>query len=257
LPLLRQINPNVVENLTRLGGLCAAEGAVVAAWAGGQLGGAVRDGALDLDALRAQPAALHGHLVRAWLAQAGLPSPGLTARHVRLVLQLAHGSAASGRVVLKGARVVRRRYERLQLDAPPAAVPSQPRALRPGETVTLPGGWRIRALEARERTPDDPLPADLWAAVCDADRMEQPLQIRLPRVGERLAPLGLDGTRKLSDVFTDRRVPASERWAYPVIAYGDAIVWVPGVVRSQVLQVRGDTRRVLSLQARRHQDDVV
>jgi tRNA(Ile)-lysidine synthase len=75
--------------------------------------------------------------------------------------------------------------------------------------------------------------------------------VRRPRRGERVRPLGLGGSRKLSDVFIDRRVPADERAGYPVVVCRDEIVWVPGVVRAESLCIGPRTRRMLSLRAER------
>jgi tRNA(Ile)-lysidine synthase len=78
------------------------------------------------------------------------------------------------------------------------------------------------------------------------------LVVRPGRVGERVRPLGLAGRhRKLSDLFIDRKVPAAERKTYPVISYGGEILWVPGVIRSELLRVGAHTTAVLRLRARR------
>jgi tRNA(Ile)-lysidine synthase len=77
--------------------------------------------------------------------------------------------------------------------------------------------------------------------------------VRTARVGERVQPLGLGGRhRKLSDLFIDRKVPAAERKTYPVVSYHEEIVWVPGVVRTELLRVRAGTASVLRLRAQQH-----
>ena len=43
-----------------------------------------------------------------------------------------------------------------------------------------------------------------------------------------MAPFGLDGTRKLQDIFMDAKVPEAERDTYPVVVCGEEVVWVPG-----------------------------
>jgi tRNA(Ile)-lysidine synthetase-like protein len=55
-----------------------------------------------------------------------------------------------------------------------------------------------------------------------------PLVIRSRQPGDRIAPLGLTGSKKLQDLFVDEKIPEALRATVPVIAYGDVVVWIPG-----------------------------
>src|SRR5439155_172041 len=57
-------------------------------------------------------------------------------------------------------------------------------------------------------------------------------QLRAPRAGDRVSPLGGVGRRPLRRLLMEARVPRSERGRYPVVARGETILWVPGVCRS-------------------------
>ncbi|HKW41647.1 MAG TPA: tRNA lysidine(34) synthetase TilS [Gemmatimonadales bacterium] len=57
-------------------------------------------------------------------------------------------------------------------------------------------------------------------------------EVRSPRVGDRLVPLGGVGRRPVRRLLMEARVPRSDRGGYPVIARGETILWVPGVCRS-------------------------
>ncbi len=57
-------------------------------------------------------------------------------------------------------------------------------------------------------------------------------EVRLPRAGDRVAPLGGVGRRPLRRLLMEARVPRSDRAAYPVVARGETILWVPGICRS-------------------------
>ena len=48
------------------------------------------------------------------------------------------------------------------------------------------------------------------------------------RHGDRIAPLGMDGSRKLQDIFTDARIPPGLRAALPVVCCGADVAWIPG-----------------------------
>ena len=67
----------------------------------------------------------------------------------------------------------------------------------------------------------------------DAARLAATLTVRAWREGDRMQPLGLDGTKSLQDLFVDRKVPRSLRRALPVVESGGEIAWVAGVAVSE------------------------
>lgn len=59
------------------------------------------------------------------------------------------------------------------------------------------------------------------------------LTVRAPRAGDRLAPLGGVGHREVRRLLMEARVPRAARAGYPLLTYGETIVWVPGICRSE------------------------
>ncbi len=69
------------------------------------------------------------------------------------------------------------------------------------------------------------------------DDVSLPLTARSWRSGDRLRPRGLEGTKKLQDVFVDAKVPRDLRSLQPVLceaAPSARILWVPGLAVSEV-----------------------
>jgi tRNA(Ile)-lysidine synthase len=85
------------------------------------------------------------------------------------------------------------------------------------------------------------------SVVVDADRIAGTLTVDSPREGDRFSPLGLDGTKKLSDLLVDEKVPRRLRAATPIVRDGDAIVWVAGVRMSHDYRVTTGTCRAVRL----------
>lgn len=56
------------------------------------------------------------------------------------------------------------------------------------------------------------------------------LEVRARRAGDRIAPHGLSGSRKLKDVFADAKVPHAMRDTLPLVADRNSgeVLWVPG-----------------------------
>ena len=72
---------------------------------------------------------------------------------------------------------------------------------------------------------------------------------RCERLGDRIEPLGIEGSKSLQDVFVDAGIPASRRATWPVVELNDSILWVPGLTRSRQLLVESSDSPVLRLQA--------
>ena len=86
-------------------------------------------------------------------------------------------------------------------------------------------------------------------AVFDAERVAWPLVLRPPRPGDRMRPRGGRGSRKLSDLLIDHKVPRVDRATLPVLTGADdTILFVPGLRPSEAGRTGAETRRWVSVQ---------
>ncbi len=69
------------------------------------------------------------------------------------------------------------------------------------------------------------------------------ITVRPMRPGDAYRPLGAPGTRKLSDIFIDKKIPPEVRRALPVVCDAEGILWIPGLPPAHRcrLQNPGDT----------------
>ena len=79
----------------------------------------------------------------------------------------------------------------------------------------------------------------------DADKLHWPLQLRFRRPGDRFHPLGMTGSKKLQDFFTDCMVPKEERQKVPLLCDSDKICWVAGMRVDDRVKVEDHTRLIL------------
>jgi tRNA(Ile)-lysidine synthase len=107
------------------------------------------------------------------------------------------------------------------------------------------GRWQIRA----ELQPGPVEPAGPDIATLDAAALPDRLQVRAWRDGDRMQPLGLDGTKSLQDLFTDSRVPRSLRHGLPVVVAGERIAWVAGVAVSEEFKLSPDSAQAAVITA--------
>lgn len=82
----------------------------------------------------------------------------------------------------------------------------------------------------------------------DSDELVLPLTIRSRLPGDTIRVMGLNGSKKVKDIYIDDKIPSSERSMIPLVCDGlGNIVWIPGVRRSMHAAVGRHTTSVLLL----------
>jgi tRNA(Ile)-lysidine synthase len=107
------------------------------------------------------------------------------------------------------------------------------------------GHWEVRA----ELLPAPVEPMGPELATLDAGALGGELVVRSWRDGDRIRPLGMEGTKSLQDLFTDRKVPRSLRHRLPVVTSHDQVAWVAGVAVSEDFRITSEAREVAVLRA--------
>ncbi len=237
LAALREVHPAAEANLVRTAGELRDEAEVLDALVGEIVGGGAK---IELARLAALPPALRRLVARRLAEDAdGAPAPQAGARVDELARLGAGGGSAS--LDLGGGLRAVVEYGMLRFsreDAPPA--PGVPVALGVPGVVRF-GPWQVRC---------EPAAPEPGPGVLDVSGLEGGLSVRGWREGDRMAPLGLGGTRTLSDLFTDRRVPRERRRSLPVVEAAGEIAWVPGVATAERFRVTAATRHAVRLTAR-------
>ena len=84
----------------------------------------------------------------------------------------------------------------------------------------------------------------------DLDKLSWPLEIRPVQEGDRIRPLGLGGSKKLSDLFIDRKVKRRERDRVPLVIQENEVAWVAGIALSRVFALDRNTKNALRIRLR-------
>ncbi len=83
-------------------------------------------------------------------------------------------------------------------------------------------------------------------AAFDADELVYPLTVRSRLPGDRMKVMGLNGSKKVKDIFIDEKIPPSLRSQIPMVTDAKGrIIWIPGVRRSSVAAVSRLTSSVV------------
>ena len=82
----------------------------------------------------------------------------------------------------------------------------------------------------------------------DEDKVTFPLTIRNWQQGDKFQPLGMLGSKKVSDFLIDKKVPVALKNDTLVLVYGDEIVWLVEHQISEKFKISEDTERVLRME---------
>ncbi len=72
-----------------------------------------------------------------------------------------------------------------------------------------------------------------YSVVVSATQVPFPWVLRLFRPGDRMQPLGMSGTKKIKNIFIDKKVPAAVRAKTPLLLCGNEIFWAVGICLSE------------------------
>jgi len=83
-------------------------------------------------------------------------------------------------------------------------------------------------------------------AMFDFDRLNFPLILRKGRPGDRITPLGMRGSKKISDLLTDLKVPLQEKKETWLLISGTETAWLAGYRISEKFKVLPETKKVFT-----------
>jgi tRNA(Ile)-lysidine synthase len=166
---------------------------------------------------------------------------GFPARRVNEIVDLI--DAPPGKVLYsKSHRIIRERN--LLLITPKADLPPEPVLIfEETEEVHSPAHLLVSRMNVDEVTLDD----DPEVACFDFDALEFPLTVRLWQHGDRMRPIGLEGSQKLSDIYTQAKLGTLEKEQATVITSGEKIIWAVGLKMADFAKVTADTKRILEI----------
>ncbi|OMF25281.1 tRNA lysidine(34) synthetase TilS [Paenibacillus sp. FSL H8-0548] len=97
---------------------------------------------------------------------------------------------------------------------------------------------------------DSRKPASRYEACFDVSKLSYPLIVRNRRPGDRIHVLGLNGSKKVQDMFVDEKIAPLKRELYPLLFDATGrLLWIPGIRRSNFALTELHTKDVLFIRA--------
>ena len=194
--------------------------------------------------LEAMPAELAAATILMAMRELGESRPWRGATHLLLRrLLLPAVRSASVRV---GGLTVERSGAHVRV-GPAALAVLRPRRFQPPASVELDElGLRLEA-RCFARESHWAVPRDTRRVAFDADQMPPIIAVRGRRPGDRFAPFGGTGERRLKSFLIDAGIPRWERDRVPLLDAAGEIAWVAGVRRGRIAAVTANTARILEV----------
>ncbi|MBI1921055.1 MAG: tRNA lysidine(34) synthetase TilS [Geobacter sp.] len=253
LPLLSSYNPSIAERLADTGEILAADEAYLAEISNERFsrlarfeGGAL---ALSLEELAHEPRSLVLRLIRRAILDVKGDLRALSYRHIAAIERLLSSPRAHATLMLPGGVVVKKSYGTIRFSTfvGEAFVPYEMMIAGSG-TYRLPGGFEL-AIEPAS-PPSDWQGIGSRTAFIDPSAAPFPWTVRTFRTGDRIRPMGVGGSKKVKDLFIDRKIPLDVRRRLPLLFAGEALLWVAGVVRGDAALVTKSSGEVLKVELR-------
>ncbi len=235
IPLMEDIRPGFTRNTLRQIDQFVEIGQVIDG-----LVAELADQMLDLreEGLRIDIEGLGEHPLLRLLLQEILNDYGFPARRVDEVIDLMY--ADSGRGIYSATHRILRERDYLLITPMPEQRDERVEIYRGDDEVHSLMHLIVDELpRATFEINDDPDTASL-----DADRLTFPLVLRQWKAGDRIRPIGLQGSMKVSDLLIQAKLSTVEKENVCVLLSGDEIVWVPGFRIGEAAKV-GDTTQVV------------
>jgi len=175
--------------------------------------------------------------------------PMLSWQHVVDIVDKVVSGSSGAAIDLPRSSVAEREYDEVVIRCTePATEEMAPAALEVPGVVRLPWGPVIEAelVDAEEVAFED----DPSVEYTRADVM-LPLEVRMPRPGDRFRPLGSPYQRKLKDLFIDMKVPRRRRRRVPLVLEDGHVVWVAGLRLDDRYKLRSSDTRAIKLRVHR------
>jgi tRNA(Ile)-lysidine synthase len=91
------------------------------------------------------------------------------------------------------------------------------------------------------------IPKDNHIASFDMSKLQFPLIIRNWKKGDYFYPFGMKGRKKLSDFFTDHKIPVSDKKKKWILESGGDIIWIIGMRTDERYKVTPLTQKILQI----------
>lgn len=241
IPLLCEYNPNIQKRLNITGNVLADESIMLDKLAEELLvktatfeSNKIR---LELKLITEEPTALKRRLFRLTLERLAGNLNDFSYLHIEALLNMLESLKPNSQLNLPHGITAVKQYETIILSSS-----SQSTTIKYITPIINSTGtyrldeFKVLAVSIVSRLPDySQSPKNV--TFIDLKKAPFPWIIRFFEPGDRISPFGMQGTKKVKDLFIDKKLPLSDRKQTPLIFSNDNLIWVCGICSSETTKV--------------------
>lgn len=155
----------------------------------------------------------------------------ITDRHTEQILKLCRSSKKNAKVCLPQNMYAIRTYNNLSFEKDYRDVTQYKYEIQ--DNVKLPNQHEIEVVSDSNMTNNN---------ICylSKEDIALPLYVRSRQDGDKMYVKGLDGRKKINDIFIDEKIPMEQRNLWPIVVdSNENIVWIPGLKKSKFDRTKG------------------
>ena len=146
-------------------------------------------------------------------------------KHVLLILDLINSNKANSYINLPNEVIAQKKYDTFELIKETSVLSSY--EVEFDNYILLPNEHSIELISETEENSNN---------ICRLNSQEivLPLIVRTRKVGDKISVKGLNGKKKVKDIFIDKKISLEKRDTWPIVLDSAGnIVWIPGIKKSK------------------------
>lgn len=250
IPYLEKFNPNIQNSLFRMSQAMERDKKIIEKYVELKFNEAVKTVnsnkiILDLNKLKIMDMGETGRIIRRGIEKLKGNTVNIEMKHIDYALELIKSGNTGKKINLTEGIAVEISYDNLIISKTVEKIPNFE------YNINLDGVNYIK--EANEKFHFKVLDIseidikDNSSINIDYDLIKGNLTIRNRRAGDSMIPCGMNGSKKIKDIFIDMKIPVEERNKKLIIADSENILWLEGFRIHQGYRVTKETKKVLNI----------
>ena len=149
----------------------------------------------------------------------------LSDKHINLILNLINSNKPNGFINLPNDVLAQRNYNYFEIVREVDEISGY--EIEFDKIAMLPNNKKIELIEDTTDNSNN---------ICrlNSEEVVLPLIVRSRKIGDRMAIKGLNGSKKVKDIFIDKKIALSSRDTWPIVVDSSGkVVWIPGIKKSR------------------------
>lgn len=251
--LEKNFNPNIQVTLSRMAEAMERDKKIIEKYIDIKFKELLKDRSdsklvLDLNLLRALDVGERGRIIRRGIEELKGNTVNVEMKHIDNAISLMDAGKTGKKIDLTGGFTIEISYDNFIINKGLDKVPEFEYNIALNEITHIKEVNKTllaRVFEAGTETWEDTEDKDSFCV--DFDLVKGSLTVRNRRPGDSITPCGMEGSKKVKDVFIDLKIPKEERDSRLIVADDENIIWLEGYRINDKYKINESTKKILKI----------